>query len=165
MMRNWTGIEIQEERSRLERETATVLGYLLFEYSRLDTALGLYLAWSNDGQTLEELTKKLSDYNFYERLKFLQKAVLDKFSDSTEIVENYANWLDDAHRIRSIRNQLFHGRWGFNPMQQQVVNVVGLPTSPEQCVTPYFMEDLQRELESLRELTRRLEWLRSLWPV
>lgn len=164
-MRNWTGIEIREERLRLERETATILGYMLFEYSRLDTALGLYLAWSNDGQTLEELTKKLNDYNFYERLKFLQKAVDDKFSESAEIVESYANWVADAHRIRSIRNQLFHGRWGFNPMLQQAVNVVGLPTSPEQLETPYSIEDLQRELGTLRDLSKRLERLRNSWPV
>lgn len=62
-MQNWTGIELKEERGRLERETATILGYMLFEYSRLDTALGLYLAWSADGQPMEELVKKLGDSN------------------------------------------------------------------------------------------------------
>jgi hypothetical protein len=164
-MRVWTGIEIQEEHNRLEREAATVLGHMLFEYSRLDMDLGLLLVWSNDGQTLDELTKKLNDYNFYKRLEFLQKAVHAKFFDAPKVVECYASWLSDAHEIRSIRNQLFHGRWGVSPTQQQVVNVVGLPTSPEQREIAYSIEDLQRALELMRALRTRLQDLRKSWPI
>lgn len=161
----WTGIEIQEERDRLEREAATILGYMLFEYSRLDMELGLFLVWAYEGKTLEELTKKLSDYSFHKRLEFLQKLVQVKFAETPKIIGAYATWLADAHEIRSIRNQLFHGRWGVNPIQQQVTNVLGLPTSPEQRETPYSIVDLQNKLETIRALRTRLQELRKSSPV
>jgi len=161
----WTGIEIQEERDRLEREAATILGYMLFEYSRLDMELGLFLVWANEGKTLDKLTKKLSDYNFHKRLEFLRKLVQVKFAKTPKINEAYATWLADAHETRSIRNQLFHGRWGVNPTQQQVTNVLGLPTSPEQRETPYSIVDLQNNLETIQTLRTRLQELRKSWPV
>lgn len=164
-MRAWTGAEIREESDRLEREAATILGYMLFEYSRLDMELGLFLVWSEEGQTLDKLTKKLSDFNFHKRLELLQKLVQAKYADTPKIVESYASWLDDAHETRSIRNQLFHGRWGVDPRQQQVMNVLGLPTSPEQREISYSIADLQKQLESMRGLRTRLQVLRKSWPV
>jgi hypothetical protein len=164
-MRAWTGIEIEEDRDRLEREAATILGYMLFEYSRLDMELGLFLVWSNEGKTLDKLTKKLLDHNFHKRLELLQKLVKAKYADTPQPIEVYESWLADAHKTRSIRNQLFHGRWGVNPTQQQVINVLGLPTSPEQQETAYSIADLQNELEAMRALRARLQELRKLWPV
>lgn len=164
-MRAWTGIEIQEERDRLEREAATLLGYMLFEYSRLDMELGLFLVWSNEGKELDKLTKKLSDYNFHKRLEFLQELVQTKYAGALKANAIYSNWLADAHETRSIRNQLVHGRWGVNPTHQQVVNVLGLPTSREQKETPYSIADLQNALETMRSLRVRLQELRKSWPV
>ncbi|TXH76012.1 MAG: hypothetical protein E6Q82_04645 [Thiobacillus sp.] len=164
-MRAWTQIEIREERDRLEREAATILGYMLFEYSRLDMELGLFLVWSNEGKELDKLTTKLSEYNFNKRLEVLQKLVQAKYADTPQPNEIYASWLADAHETRSIRNQLFHGRWGVNPIQQQVVNILGLPTSPEQQGTPYSIADLQNALETMRALRARLQDLRKSWPV
>jgi len=57
-MRSWTGIEIEAERERLEREAASILGYMLFEYSRLDMELGMMMVWTGEGQRLEKLTTK-----------------------------------------------------------------------------------------------------------
>jgi len=164
-MREWTGVEVQEKSARLEREAATILGFMLFEYSRLDIELGLFLVWSNEGKTLDKLTKKLSDFNFHKRLDFLQKLVQAKYADTPKVIEAYASWLADAHETRSIRNQLFHGRWGINPTQQQAMNVVGLPTSPEQRETPYSIADLQKKLESMQTLRTELHKLRKSYPV
>lgn len=164
-MREWTGIEIREESERLEREAATILGYMLFDYSRLDMELGLFLVWSDEGRVLEKLTKKLSEYNFHKRLGVLEKLVQTKYADTPNVVEIYAAWLADAHAIRSIRNQLFHGRWGINATRQQVMNVIGLPTSPEQREIPYFIADLQKQLDSIRSLRTRLQEIRKSWPV
>ncbi len=138
---------------------------MLFEYSRLDMELGLFLVWSNEGKELDQLTKKLSDYNFNERLKFLEKLVQAKYADTPQPSEIYESWLVDAHETRTIRNQLFHGRWSVNPTQQQVVNVLGLPTSSEQQENPYSIADLQNTLETIRALRARLQELRKLWPV
>ena len=57
-MRSWTGIEIEAEREQLEREAASILGYMLFEYSRLDMELGMMMVWTGEGQRLEKLTTK-----------------------------------------------------------------------------------------------------------
>lgn len=85
--RAWTGIEIEEERDRLEREAATILGFVIFEYSRLDMEVGWMLSWSDDGKELEKLTKKFRDFDFNKRLKSLQKSVILKFCNSPDVIE------------------------------------------------------------------------------
>jgi len=164
-MRAWTGIEIQEEHDRLESEAATALGLMIFEYSRLDMELGLFLSWSDDGKLMERITKKVAGLNFSKRLEFLQKSVAKKFRDSPDVIERYARWLADAHAIRELRNQLFHGRWGVKATEQVVVNVIGLPTSPDQESTRYSIAELKSALGSVRELRSRLQKLRSSCPV
>jgi hypothetical protein len=153
-----------EDRDQVEEQAATVLGYMLFEYTRLDMELGLFLVWSDEGKELENLTKKVADYNFAKRLCFLEKLVQEKYSD-TPAAYLYAEWLHDAHEIRSLRNKLFHGRWGFIPRQQMVANVIGLPTSPEQTEVRYSLEQLRGSLEFMRMLRARLDNLRDKWPV
>lgn len=148
----------------IEKEAATTLGYMLFEYSRLDMELGLFLVWSNDGQKVGALTKKLNDSNFHKRLHLLEKLVQEKYMGTTT-ADIYQSWLSDAHAVRSIRNKLFHGRWGFIPQQQQVANVIGLPTSPEQAETRYSISQLQDLLLTMRELRSRLSELRQSCPV
>jgi len=164
-MREWTGIEIEEERSRLEQEAATILGFILFEYSQLDMELGLYLVWSNEGRNLAGLTKELENYNFNKRLVFLRKSAKAKFAKSPYVVKKYSLWLSEANRLRRIRNSFFHGRWGFSPTEQQVINVLGLPTSDQQLATSHTIEELGAVLTSLKVSRRSLLELRKLWPV
>jgi len=83
----------------------------------------------------------------------------------TPAADIYQAWLSDAHAVRSLRNELFHGRWGFIPQQQQVANVVGLPTSPEQAETRYSIPQLQDLLFTMRDLRSRLNDLRQSCPV
>ena len=164
-MPDWTGFEVQEERTRLEREAATILGFMLFEYSRLDMELGLFLSWSDEGSSLESLTKKMVGLNFNKRLEHLQTSVASKFRDTPSIADAYFAWISDAHLIRELRNHLFHGRWGVEPIAQRVVNVVGLPNSPDQSSTPYTIAELEGHLERMRQLRVRLQELRSSCPV
>jgi hypothetical protein len=164
-MREWTGVEIHAERDRLEREAATVLGLMLFEYSRLDMELGLFLSWSNEGRSLDKLATAVADLGFSKRLDLLEKAVKKAFGDSPSTLSSYVIWLADAHSIRALRNDLVHGRWGVQTTQQKVVNVVGLPTSPDQKSTAYAIPDLKAILGSMRELRRRLQRLRDSSPI
>ncbi|WP_295590228.1 hypothetical protein, partial [uncultured Lamprocystis sp.] len=157
-------IKMTAEHNQLEQQAATILGLMLFEYSRLDMELGLFLVWSDEGQQLEWLTKKLTNQNLSARLRLLEKLVQEKYAGSPA-VDLYAAWLNDAHAIRLLRNQLFHGRWGFIPIQQLVANVIGLPTSPEQSETRYSIDQLGASLESMRMLRVRLSDLRKKWPV
>jgi hypothetical protein len=164
-MRARAGTEVETEGDQLERDAATVLGYMLFEYSRLDMELGLFLVWSGDGRKVEELTKKLADHNFHRRLEFLEQLVQLKYVDTPVALELYTSWLADAHATRSIRNQLFHGRLGVSPHQQLVANVVGLPISNEQRETRYSIAGLRETLKAMRTLRSRLSDLRATWPV
>ena len=147
-----------------ERDTATVLGYMLFEYSRLDMELGLFLVWSDEGRRLDERSKKLNETSFSKRLELLEMLTKLKYSD-TPAADEYAKWLLDAHALRSLRNQLFHGRWGFDSRQGMAANVVGLPTSPAQTETRYSIAQLRESLQLMRALRSRLSELRQTWPV
>ena len=163
-MKTVTDRELRPGGNDIERDAATVLGFMLFEYSRLDMELGLFLVWAGHGQELDEVTKKLNEANFSKRLDLLGKLADSKYSD-TPAADEYANWLRDAHAVRVLRNQLFHGRWGFIPQKGLVANVVGLPTSPEQAEIRYSIAQLEESLQSMRDLRERLSELRRAWPV
>lgn len=64
-----------------------------------------------------------------------------------------------------MRNELFHGRWGVSAMNRQVVNVIGLPTSPDQKAVSYSIEDLQKVLDDMRNLRTKLCSLRKECPL
>jgi hypothetical protein len=164
-MRSWTGIEIEAERERLEREAASILGYMLFEYSRLDMELGMMVVWADDGQRLEKLTTEYNQSNFNKKLRQLEKQAASKYAASPEALSTHARWLDAADRARECRNKLVHGRWGIEPTRQRVVNVVGLPTSPEQKEIPYTIPALPAELDAVRSLRADLMALRKAWPL
>jgi len=164
-MRSWTGIEIEAERERLEREAASILGYMLFEYARLDMELGMMVVWADEGQHLDKLTTKYDQSNFHTKLGFLKKQAASKYATSPVALTAHTRWLDAADKVRECRNKLVHGRWGIEPTRQQVVNVVGLPTSSEQEAIPYTIPSLQAELDAVRALRAGLVALRKEWPL
>src|SRR5258706_14570455 len=98
--------DVKAEGDDFERDTATVLGYMVFEYSRLDMELGLFLVWSDEGQKLDEWSKKLNETTFSKRLEHLETLAELKYSN-TPAADKYAKWVLDAHALRSLRNQLF----------------------------------------------------------
>ena len=164
-MRSWTGIEIEAERVRLELEAASILGYMLFEYSRLDMELGMMVVWTDDGRKLEKLTTDLNESNFYTKLDCLKKEVARKYATSPRALAAHSGWLVAAHRVREGRNKLVHGRWGIEPTRQQVVNVVGLPTSPKQESNSYTISALQSELDAVKSLRADLHEISKAWPL
>ena len=164
-MKDWTGIEIEQAHKDLEQASALVLGQMLFEFSRLDIALGLCLAWSGQGQQLEHLSSEVENFTFHKKLDRLNKLVDAKFSTKQGVQAQYAQWLKDADTTRQIRNELVHGRWGIEPIKGQMINVIGLPTSPNQRSKDYTIEQLKRQLEEIVTLTQRLNKLREKWPV
>ena len=163
-MKEWTGIEIERARQSLEHASATILGRMIFAFSRLDIALASHLIWSNDRSQLEELTRRFEDTSFQKKLDFLQDLVTAKYNDQ-EANLLYGRWLKDAHATRTMRNELVHGRWGTDPMKNEVVNVVGLPTSSEQESKGYTIDELKNALDQMERLQVRLAELREKWPV
>jgi hypothetical protein len=95
----------------------------------------------------------------------LAKLARAKFRAEPKALENYRQWIDSANALREMRNRFFHGRWGVSPVRQQVFNVVGLPTSPDQQEIGYSIDELQAFLDSMGRLQRDFQALRKSWPV
>ena len=158
-MRAWTGIESREERDKLEREVAALLGFMLFEYARLDMALGMALAWADGGRDLKVRSEQLAGANLHSKLVAFDNAAQAKFERNPDTKEAFLMLIHDAHRAREFRNTLVHGGWGFEATEQTAVCVTGLPTSVGQREIRYTISDLEGTLESVRSVRQRLRKL------
>jgi hypothetical protein len=163
-MKEWTGIEIERARQGLEQASATILGRMIFEYSRLDMALGLMLVWANHGSQLESLTQRVSGSVFHKKLGLLADLASKNYQDDSGALAAHNEWLTEAHEVREERNALVHGRWCVDPTGNQVVNVLGLPTG-EQVERRYTVAQLKALLLRIRQLQQSLAVLRAQWPV
>jgi hypothetical protein len=161
-LKEWTGNEIERARQGLEQASATVLGRMLFEYSRLDMNLGLMLVLTNDGATLEAMTEQVSkpQFSFGEKLNLTNKLAQEKFKSNIVALAEYEKWIAAANAIRELRNVLVHGRWGVEATKNRVVNVVGIPTG-EQKVSYYTIAELKILLQRMQDLGRQLSKLRE----
>ena len=165
-MKEWTGIEIARSRQGLEQASATILGLMLFEYSRLDMNLGLIIVWADGGAQLEVMTAQVSkpQCSFGEKLKLMTKLAQEKYEGNALALEAHGRWVEEANAIRELRNTLVHGRWGVEATKNQVVNVVGMPTG-EQKESRYTIADLKKLLEQMQDLGQKLGKLRNQWPI
>jgi hypothetical protein len=164
-MREWTGIELREASDTLESGAATLLGRMLFEFSRLDMALGLCLVWADNAQAVDKLTLKVAKESFALKVNRLEKLVMKGEADGSPKRTGYVEWIADIKEIRTKRNDLVHGRWGIDPVRDKVINVVGLPTSPDQQSTEYSLADLEGTLTEMKRLQERLSELLKRWPL
>lgn len=159
-----TALEIQEAEIALEQAASLALGRMLMAFSRMEMELGLALVWVNDGKELEARTAKLDQSNFHTKLEELRKHI-DQRGRSDELRKRLIDWLEKAHALRGIRNELVHGRWGIAAVEGVVVNVIGLPTSPDQRSTSYRIPDLDRIVDDIHRLRDELSELRRNWPI
>jgi hypothetical protein len=159
------GIQLHEKHEALTLAAATLLGQMLFEFSRLDVSLGMCLVWVDDGRELDTLNEKVSHLAFAARLGLLKAFVAERFATDSESFDAYMSWHSRADATRSMRNQLVHGRWGIDAARGQVANVVGLPTSPDQRETRYSITDLQHIVDGMSQLRDELSELRRDFPL
>lgn len=164
-MSELTAGKIWEASEALEQAAAALLGKMLFEFSRLDVNLGLCVVWTGNGQRLEELTKQVEELSFHKKLDFLSRHVENGLPKGSKRHTAYTKWIARAHVSRLKRNQLVHGRWGVDAVQGHVINVIGLPTSPEQSEFRYSLTDLESVLKELTQLQASLHELRERWPL
>lgn len=157
--------ELWARREAVETAGATLLGRFLFEFARVDVNLGLCLVWLDAGAKIETLTNQVTDLAFSKRLECLEEAVNRRLAAGHAGRKAYGEWIARAHAMRKIRNELVHGRWGVDPIQEMVVNVVGLPTSPAQRSVGYRLSELENMLRELRDLEKTLASLRERWPL
>ena len=161
----YTAGELWAHKEKLETDAAYQLGHMIFEFSRLDVNLGLCLVWVDGGARIESLTKSVENINLKGKLDELRKHVEAKLPDGSKRRKAYEAWIQRTDAIRQQRNNLVHGRWGVEAVNNKVVNVVGLPTSNEQQVTRYGIGELVAINDELRALQNELSRLRDHWPV
>ena len=150
---------------RLEHEAATILGYILLEFSRLEMALGLALSGQGHGRNFDGEVKHVEGLTFYQRLGLLKDLAYTKYGLTESVLDRYLKWIERAHAIRQFRNDFFHGRWGLSAARQMVVNVVGLPGGPGDNARAYALSELEGVLRSVRELAKDLAKLMAQHPV
>lgn len=147
-----TAGELWARQTQLEDEGAGLLGKLMFAFGRLEFNLGLFVRSIAGG-------KYLDGSGFHDRLTSLTKAVegglhYDGFSS-----EPYEVWINRAHAMRQIRNDLVHGRWASDPYTMCVLNVVASADLSEQRTNPYTLARLEEMLKEVDELQRDLSKL------
>lgn len=160
-----TAGEVWKATADLEAAAATLLGRLLFAFSRLDVALGLCLVWTDSGKQIDALTPKVTALTFNQKLDSLTLLVKSKFSDGSKKRAAWVEWIEQAHVARTLRNELIHGRWGVDPYTSEAINVIGLPTSPEQREVRYSLQALTDAVTEIGRLQARLWQLREQRPV
>lgn len=164
-MSDITAGELWARKDALETDAASLLGHMLFEFSQLETNLGLCLVWADDGARIESLTKAVETQNLKAKLDELSKLITAKLPLGSKRRCAYETWIERANLIRQQRNNLVHGRWGVEAHKNKIVNVIGLPTSNAQQAIEYTLEELARVNEELRDLQRELARLRQHWPL
>ena len=159
-----TALEIQEAEIALEQAACLALGRMLMAFSRLEMELGLALVWVSDGKEIEARTAKFDQANLHLKLEELRKH-LDQRDRTDEVGKELSAWMKKAHALRGIRNELVHGRWGISAVEGAVLNVVGLPTSPEQRTRSYRVAELDRIVKDIHHLQKTLSSLRRKWFI
>lgn len=152
----WTASEMFAARQATEQAAATLLGQILFEFARLEMALGLHLVWFDSGRQLEKLTNDAVDQAFSGRLRMLERQVVLTEPAGGELTAAYRAWIARADQTRSTRNALVHGRWGVDAHGRHMFNIQGLPTSPEQVTSIYTLEALQSLIDEMKLLQNDL---------
>ena len=165
MKKDITAGELWNLREDMENSAASILGHMLFEFARLDVATGLCVSWVDEGRQLNVMTARAMGLSFHKRLKFLFDWVGKKLPVGSNRHTAYVAWLKAANAVRLKRNTLIHGRWWVDANQGHIVNVTGLPNSPEQAEHPYTLSDLQGVLEEMKRLQSVLSGLRQKWPL
>lgn len=165
MNHDLTAGEVWKATEDLESAVATLLGRLLLAFSRLDVALGLCLVWVDGGRQIDALTPKVTELTFKQKLDTLTVVVRSKFAKQSKKRTAWLLWIEQANAARTLRNQLIHGRWGVDPYRSEAINVMGLPTSPEQREVRYSLKALTDAKNELGRLQGRLWQLREQRPV
>jgi hypothetical protein len=160
-----TAGELWAHHDALEAAAASLLGHMLFEFSRIEVNLGLCLVWVDGGKNLESLTPKVAEMTFHGKLEQLATHVQRKLQAGSKRRVAYDCWMERMHIARVQRNRLVHGRWGIEVRRSKVVNILGLPTGDAQQVIEFSIDELAAVNEELRSLERELQRLRTDWPL
>jgi hypothetical protein len=159
----WTGTQLREARNDLRTTAEMLVGRLLFEYSRLETALDLCLVWVDEGSAFDERSKKIECFSFFQKLELLEADVRGLGANAGSPF--YLAWVQRGHALREQRNTLVHGRVGFDVTRSIVVVVSSRATSTTLVSNEYNLAELEQVVGEAGILTQELRTLRSSFPL
>jgi hypothetical protein len=156
--------------SAFERKAHELVGRLIFTYSRLDLTLALFVAGHQGQEQREKVLQRLqSNESFKIKLDLVLPTVLLEYPEDAECMEIWEEWLRDANTLRLKRNDMIHGRWGFNDRLGEVTNIRGLPSMESSPETKYTLVQLEREVLRAQRIEQMLfelrfgNWRQARW--
>ena len=163
-MSTLTANDLMAMRDEFEQRAATILGKMLFAFSRLDMNLGLMIgrlrSVGNEAQV-----KNGDTMNFNAKLEFVAKYVEDSSSLEPAARVEITEWVAAAHDARVQRNQFIHGRWASDVLRSKALNIIGLPGSDAQTTIEYTLDELDAYNHRIQELTLALSRVRERWQL
>ena len=159
-----TAGEIWRAREHLEHQAATLLGKVIFEFGRLESSLDLCLVWVGGGSQIAKFTDEVLKLSFNEKLGRIRCATDRSHPAGSRRHGAYVKWIEQTNAIRLRRNEFVHSRWAADGVRGKIVNVLGIPTSPQQREVLYEVRDFDELLDEMKRLQVRLFQLRESWP-
>lgn len=114
-IRTMTGTEMFARRGATETEVATLIGQLVFSYSRFVGALHYCLAWHNDGANLDSYGESAEGPSSADLINKIASQAQARFGNGSPVFKKYTAWAERAHTVRELRNVIMHSRWGIEP--------------------------------------------------
>jgi hypothetical protein len=150
--------------AELRLAASTLVGQLVFEFSRIEMELGCSLhsvVGPHDFDALNVLIDRLS---FKSKLDALNEVVARKFEGKDDFLAEFKHCYRSIDAIRSQRNSFIHGRWGAISNTQQVVNVEpGMPGGVPQREWRFTVVELEAELAGVSKVLNEFRTLRAKW--
>jgi hypothetical protein len=151
--------------ANLEEGVARQLGQVLIEFSRLDVNLALGLVWTTSHLNATAASRPTDDLNLYAKMCAIAKLVEAKFPPQSEARNAYDRWAGRMNTMRLRRNDIVHGRWGFDVKMMKAVNVMGVPGQGNERSTAYSIEDLVAFNAEIRALSEEWGRLQKHWRL
>ncbi|MDM4765985.1 hypothetical protein [Pelomonas sp. SE-A7] len=115
-----------------------LLGRLVHALASFDFNIGLQLNWMGpySGRDVSDLLKP-RQARLGDRLDMLEQMVVELYSPAgTSALKDFRDWFASAHKVRAIRNDYAHGRWGVPGKLQESPSGPALPRVPLLAFVP-----------------------------
>jgi hypothetical protein len=151
--------------SEFEVQAHAAIGRMVVIYSRLDVNLALFVAGYQGPERRARVLTELDSTSFRAKLDLVMPAVEHAHPGCEECRAEWSVWLERANRLRCLRNDLIHGRWGLSEVNGFVANVMGLPGLPTQREVRYTLDELEDEVNDADRVSEELWRLSHKWPA
>lgn len=159
-----TGFELFARRQAAEAAIAQGIGKLVFQYSRLISALHLCVAWHDEGKGLDSYGDTASDLAAWELLNRIERQARAKLAEEPAALKLYLAWLRRVHAVRTFRNLLMHSRLGIESYGRYAIATSTIFVEPP-TTTNITVEDLEAQCDACDKLMSDLSKLRREHPL